>query len=338
MPHAAVDWLGALLKVGRLEEGSTFTLDGRSFTVRHGIPRSHAVMSAAQAQTGQAFAFKWQQQHSFDSPTSLGRARAWLLERYGNVATAAWLTDYGDQPLLVDAGCGAGMSAIELWGEALPRLRYLGIDVSEAIDVAKQRFAEHGLPGAFVQTDLGDIPLPIASVDLIFAEGVLHHTESTERALKRLAELLAPGGRFLFYVYRRKGPLREFTDDHVRAALQAMPPEEAWEAMKPLTRLGIALGEREVEIEVPEAVELLGIPAGRTTLQRLFYWHVAKAFYHPALTFDEMNHINFDWYAPAHACRQSPEEVRQWCAEAGLTIEREVVEPAGITVVARRRS
>jgi hypothetical protein len=49
-----------------------------------------------------------------------------------------------------------------------------------------------------------------------------------------------------------------------------------------------------------------------------------------------MNHINFDWYAPANAFRQSPEDVRRWCADAGLEIEREVVEEAGITIVSRK--
>jgi hypothetical protein len=61
-----------------------------------------------------------------------------------------------------------------------------------------------------------------------------------------------------------------------------------------------------------------------------------KAFYSPELSFDEMNHINYDWFAPANAGRQSPEEVRSWCAEIGLEIEREVIQDAGITVVARK--
>ena len=59
-------------------------------------------------------------------------------------------------------------------------------------------------------------------------------------------------------------------------------------------------------------------------------------FYSPVLTFDEMNHINFDWYAPANAYRQSPEDVREWCQEVNLVIEREVVEEAGITIIARK--
>ncbi len=106
--------------------------------------------------------------------------------------------------------------------------------------------------------------------------------------------------------------------------------------MKPLTKLGEALGKLNVEVEVPESVDLIGVPAGRVNIQRLFYWHFCKAFYDPNLSLEELNPINFDWYAPANAQRHSIEEVRQWCKEAGFSIERERVEEAGITIVARK--
>ncbi len=228
------------------------------------------------------------------------------------------------------------MSTLELFGDALRRVRYLGVDVSEAVETARDRFIERGLHGGFLQADITNLPFPDATVDVIFSEGALHHTDSTERALKSLARLLRPGGRILFYVYRRKGPLREFSDDYVREKLQVLSPEDAWRAMEPLTRLGISLGELDAEVEIPEPIALLGIPAGRISVQRLFYWHVAKTFYRPDLTFDETNHINFDWYAPANAFRQSPEEVRTWCEDAGIVIEREVLQEAGITIVARK--
>ena len=179
-------------------------------------------------------------------------------------------------------------------------------------------------------------PLAPESVDVIFSEGVLHHTDSTRGALLSLAPLLKPGGRFMFYVYRRKGPIREFTDDYIRAKLQDMAPQEAWDALTPLTRLGQMLGELDIEVDVPEDIALLDIPAGPINLQRLFYWHVVKAYYRPG-EFDEMHHINYDWFAPVNAHRQSPEEVRAWCDEAGLEIERENVQEAGITIVARKR-
>jgi arsenite methyltransferase len=261
-----------------------------------------------------------------------------LIERYGDVAEAEWWSEYGERPLVLDAGCGAALSALELLGPIISDLRYVGVDISSAVDVAASRFTEHGLGGAFLQADVTAPPFAAGSVDVIFSEGVLHHTDSTEMALKRLAELLRPGGRFLFYVYRRKGPIREFTDDYVRERLQALEPQDAWGAVMPITKLGRALGDLDVEVEIDEPIELLGIPAGRISVQRLFYWHVLKAFHRPEMTLEEMNHINFDWFAPANAHRQSPEEVRTWCDQAGLDVERESVQPAGITVVARKRA
>jgi SAM-dependent methyltransferase len=330
--------LWKVLGVPPAQEGTRLTLATGPFEVRDGLLRAGNSLDASQDQTGETFAYKWRRRDTFESPASLARIRQWLAERYGDIGAAPWLAEHGASPLLLDAGCGAGMAALELFGAVLPRVRYLGVDVSGAVDVARQRFAERGLDAAFMQADIRELPLPERSVDLIFAEGVLHHTPSTAGALKALASLLRPGGRFLFYVYRRKGPVREFTDDLIREKLRQLAPEAAWKAVEPLTRFGIALGELDAEVSVPEPVELLGIPAGRINVQRLFYWHVAKAFYHPDLTFEEMNHINFDWYAPAYAHRQSPEEVRSWCAEFGLDIEREVVEEAGITVIAKKRA
>lgn len=327
-------WLCDLLGLRRApHEGEIVDVRGTPIALRNGILRLGDLSSAAQAQTGQTFGFKWAQRNTFESPASLGHLRAWLLDRYGDPSTADW---FEDGAILLDAGCGAAMSALELFGPALRRVRYLGVDISTAVEIARDRLAERGVSGGFIQGDLCAVPLPPESVGLIFSEGALHHTDSTEVALKSLARLLCPGGRFLFYVYRRKGPIREFTDNYVRGRVQGVPPQTAWQMLEPLTRLGQALGELDAEIEIPEPIDLLGIPAGRINVQRLFYWHVAKAFYRPDFTLDEMNHINFDWYAPKNAHRQSPEEVRRWCAESNLVIERERTEEAGITIVARK--
>jgi arsenite methyltransferase len=329
------DWLWDFLGVDGPWDGSR-QLGGQEFVVENGIPRQRSLLTKAQVQTEETFGFKWKKRDTFESAPARERVREWLFERYTDVANSEWLAEHGEQPILIDAGCGGGLSALELFPTMLGRIRYLGVDVSEAVDVAAARFAEAGQPGAFLQADISNLPLAPKSVDLIFSEGVLHHTDSTRNALTRLAKLLKPGGRFLFYVYKTKGPIREFTDDFIRARLQAMTPQEGWDAMTPLTRLGVALGELGVEVDIPEAIDLLDIPAGRMDIQRLFYWHVAKMFYHPDLSIEEMNHINYDWYAPANAARQSPEAVRAWCSEAGLTVEREVIEPAGITMIAKK--
>jgi arsenite methyltransferase len=212
------------------------------------------------------------------------------------------------------------------------------VDISEAIDVAYKRFYQYSFKkGTFLQESLSHLPFEKPVFDIIFSEGVLHHTDNTQETFNHLCQSLRPGGLFMFYVYRKKSPVREFTDDYIRDRLQDMSPEEGWKELEGLTRLGMVLGELNVEVDVPENIDCLGIPAGKIDLQRLFYWHIFKAFYDPALSFEEMHHINFDWYAPKNAHRHSLDEVRQWCADNHLDIKREKEELSGITCVAQKR-
>ena len=292
-------------------------------------------LSAAQGQTSEAFGFKWSKRDTYESAAVQSTGRRWLLERYCDNDPArlrAWLA--GERKIILDAGCGAGYSALLFFGDHLKYHDYLGVDISEAVEVAKKRFSEAGYPGDFLRMNLLDLPLPHRSIDLIFAEGVLHHTDSTEKAIKSLARLLKAGGRFLFYVYAKKAVIREFTDDHIRQALQSLSDEEAWRALEPLTKLGIALGRLGLEIEVPEDIPFLGIRHGKIDLQRFFYWNICKMFYHPEFSFDELNHVNFDWFRPLNCHRQTPEEVVRWCNEAGLKIEHINIQEAGISIVA----
>lgn len=332
------NWLANLIGVtDRPTEGTSAESLGIELQFRDGVWRSASAISAAQEATSDAFGYKWARRDTFESAASLARARAWLEARYGDVAGADWWDDLGEHPVLTDLGCGAGMSGLLLFGPKLADVRYLGVDVSAAVDVARTRFQKAEAPGEFLQADVTRLPIPDGSVSVVFAEGVFHHTDSTHRAIAEAARLLVSGGKILFYVYRQKGPIREFTDDLIRADLQGRDPDDAWAALYPLTRLGMALGELEATVDVPEDIPVLGISAGEIDVQRLFYWHVAKAFYDPRLGIEEMNHINFDWFSPVNAHRQSPAEVRSWCDDVGLRIDREVVEHAGITIIATKR-
>jgi len=293
--------------------------------------------SGNQSQTEIAFGFKWAQEASFDTEVFNRVTRDWLLEKYCGGTEAMlekWLARPGQ--IIVDAGCGAGFSAAALFGRRLNRHRYLGIDISSAIEVGRKRFARLGIEGEFLRADLQTVPVPAGSVDMIFSEGVLHHTDDTGRAISRLARALRPGGLFLFYVYRKKGPIREFTDDHVRAQLKDLSDEEAWKALYPLTKLGQALGRLKVEVDVPEDIPFLGIPRGRIDVQRLFYWHVMKMYHREEMSLEEMNHINFDWFRPLNCHRHTIEEVRGFCRSASLRIERLHEQDSGFTVVAAR--
>lgn len=336
MSKASLNWLEEILKITSKKEGENFFLGNHEFTLQNGILRSKKLTFAAQDQTKTSFSYKWKKVETFESEFSLQRMKKWLLERYGDVPNSKWFKEHGSNPLLLDAGCGAGMSAIELLSPILNEIRYLGVDVSDAVDVAKERFLRKGFKPYFIQCDLNKIPLSENSVDLIFSEGVLHHTNSTEESLKYLSRLLKLGGRIFFYVYRRKGPIREFSDDHIRDKISKLNPDEAWEVLKPLTELGIELAKIDQKVNIKSDIDLLEIPAGKISVQRLFYWHVAKMFYDKNLTFEEMNHINFDWYMPVNASRHTLEEILKWCQEAKLNVEKQVVENSGITIIAKK--
>jgi arsenite methyltransferase len=291
--------------------------------------------SAEQSQTRDAFAFKWARRDTYESPAVSTNMRNWLIERYCNGDSdqlARWLD--GDRKIILDAGCGSGHSGLLLFGDHLKRHDYLGIDISSAVDVARVRFAEAGYEADFLQSDLLDLPVPDASIDMIFSEGVLHHTDSTEGAIKSLSTKLKLGGRFLFYVYVKKAVIREFTDDYVREKLRTLTDEQAWKALEPLTLLGRELGKLNVDINVPKDIPFLGIKAGKLDLQRFFYWNICKTFYREDFSMDEMNHINFDWFRPLNCHRHTESEVRLWCEEAKLSIEHMDVSDSGITVVA----
>ena len=262
--------------------------------------------------------------------------KTWLFERYQEPKT--WLSQISNKtPLVLDAGCGAGMSGFEYWGNVLDKIEYFGVDISEAVDVAKKRFTENGFKqGIFLQESIDNLPFTEPLFDIIFSEGVLHHTDNTEKTFNHLCRFLKPGGLFMFYIYRKKGPIREFTDDYIREKLQTLSPEEGWEQLEGLTRFGIELGKLNLEIDVIEEIPLLDISAGKINLQRFFYWHIFKAFYDSNLSFEEMHHINFDWYAPKNAHRHTIEEVRKWCMANNLEILREKEELSGITCIAKK--
>lgn len=331
-------WLGTLLGVNIPPEKGVATIGGSKYVMECGVLRAQALLSASQAQTSDTFGFKWNKQETYDSREFQEHVANWL-KKYGDAREIIerLRTPERDKPIVLDAGCGAGVTGFALFAPVSKEIRYFGVDVSNAVDVAASRASARGFDDAgFLQASLLDIPIPDGSVDLVYSEGVLHHTDSTRTALNRVARYVRPGGYVLFYVYRKKGPIREFTDDYIREQISGMPPLEAWEALKPLSRFGEALGKLNIEIEVPEPIDLLQIPAGKIDIQTFFYWHVFKAFYRSDFPFEEMHHINYDWYAPINAHRQTPEEVRAWCSEAGLSVEREILEEAGITVVARK--
>ena len=318
--------------------GALISGRGTSYPIVRGIPRFVETDDDDQAQTSRAFAFKWKKRDTYDSDANKERARKWLVEKYGFESTDAWTSYYDGRERILDLGCGSGFSS-SLWLESdlwHGSAAWVGADISEAVDVAKKRLSD--VPNThFVQADALNLPFHEGAFDTIFSEGVLHHTPSTRSALHSAARVLVEGGHFHFYVYRKKGPVREFTDDYIRDAISGESEEQAWNAMRSLTRLGQALAELDATVELKEGIPLLGIPAGRHHVQRLLYWNFAKLYWNGALSFEENLHINYDWYRPHYAHRQTAEQLKGWCSEVNLHIDWFHEQESGYTIRATKR-
>ncbi len=317
----------------RVIAGELISVDGSRYPILSGIPRFVLTNDQNQLQTMEAFAYKWKKRDTYDSPQAKSVATRWMIEKYGFESLEECATYFAKHDTVLDVGCGSGFSS-SLWLDTpywTGQTRWIGVDISASIDTALERLG-HIANTHFVQADALWLPFPNESIDSIFSEGVLHHTPSTREALLSCSRVLIKGGDINFYVYRRKGPVREFTDDYIREQVASLSDEETWDLMRALTRLGQILWETHSVIQLEEDIPLLGIKAGRFEIQRFIYWNFAKLYWNPALSFEENVHINFDWYRPRYAHRQTAQEVREWCEEARLQIQWFHEQESGFTV------
>ena len=114
-----------------------------------------------------------------------------------------------DQPRILDAGCGTGVSTDYLC-HLNPGADVVAVDISEgALQVARERLRRSGAAETVASLrqerrsllDLGDE----APFDYINSVGVLHHLDQPEAGLQSLAGALAPKGLLHLFLYADAG-------------------------------------------------------------------------------------------------------------------------------------
>ena len=153
-----------------------------------------------------------------------------------------------DDKIVLDVGVGSGASS-RLWA---PRAKeFHGVDIGNGVYRAKNTLINSVKDPILSHSDLHHLPYSDESFDVIVSNGVLHHTPSTKNALESVYPKLKRGGLIIFYIYKVKTPLREYSDDYIRNLISDLPPDEAFEATKSITKLAESLHNQKINITIP---------------------------------------------------------------------------------------
>ena len=218
-------------------DGSLVSASGRTYPIVDGIPRFVVDADREQEQTARSFGFKWT------------RDAHWGFEpEHQRIVWGFWRDIFGwsgpeelralmSGRTVLDAGAGSGASLKQFvdWPSEV-----VAADISEAIDMCRRHFGDRPHV-SYVQADLARLPFEDEVFDVVWSNGVLHHTPSVFDSLRAIVRHVKAGGFVIFYIYVKKAPIREFVDDYLRARVSDLPPEEAWGRMAGVTALGRSL-------------------------------------------------------------------------------------------------
>lgn len=292
----------------------------------------HIGQSMKNEKTKKSFADKWNNNKSLfldnvlDETTDIHR---WIMTRngWGNQdGLKIFLKSY---KRILDAGCGNGRVTKLLRNNSDLSSEIVGIDLV-AHQVAKENLRNEKNVN-FYQKDLTQDLKDLGKFDFIYSQEVLHHTSDPAKSFDNLVEILDDHGTIAIYVYKKKAPVREFVDDHIRNIMLDMGYEEAMEEARKLTDLGKILSELNINISVTN-IDSLGIKEGEYDLQRFMYHHFLKCFWNKELSYEENIVINYDWYHPQLCTRHTLSEVEQWFIKNNLQILHICEDFYGITL------
>jgi ubiquinone/menaquinone biosynthesis C-methylase UbiE len=128
------------------------------------------------------------------------------VERHRYHDYAPWMPDtmgFNQFPgaRLLEIGCGMGTDLLQFArGGAI----CTGMDLTpQSIEITRHRFSLYGQQGTFLVSDGERLPFPRESFDVVYSNGVLHHTPDTEGAVREIHRVLRKDGTAKVMLYHR---------------------------------------------------------------------------------------------------------------------------------------
>ena len=102
---------------------------------------------------------------------------------------------------LLEIGCGMGTDLLQF---ARGGAHCTGIDLTpRSVEITRHRFALYGIPGTFMISDGERLPFASETFDVVYSNGVLHHTPDTAGAIREVHRVLRLGGTAKVMLYHR---------------------------------------------------------------------------------------------------------------------------------------
>jgi SAM-dependent methyltransferase/uncharacterized protein YbaR (Trm112 family) len=201
-----------------------------------------------------------------------------------------------DGLLILDAGCGNGTLSAAI---AATGARVVAMDYSDSIEKAeinkKHFLGDNFRQLYYVQGDVKHPPFAENIFDVIYSDGVLHHTKNTKESFNALVPLLKTGGRFFVWLYRSDlvgiYKIKEMSADLIRIFLRPIP------------------------LRIVKLLCLIGAIVLNTQLRIRHFLGFKKRRIIPIW----LKTLNlFDTFTPKYNHRHSPNEVKQWFIDKGF--------------------
>jgi SAM-dependent methyltransferase/uncharacterized protein YbaR (Trm112 family) len=281
----------------------------RAFPIVGGVPRMNHAMTGL-ASVAESFGYEWKAHHAgaFESTTLFGRT---LEDDWAYYLGALGIReqDVGDA-VAFDGGCGSGRLTRQI-GEHGARL-VIGMDINDAVDDAYAHCRGLGNV-AIVQGNLLAPPFKPGAFDLVWSNGVIHHTPDAAGAHKALGGLVKPGGRLYVWVYpKRFNPFRFVKDVFDGLRITRLPRPALFVVAKAMAYPSWLLLQLYRAMRAVGPLRPRGAWAKRTVRARKV---------------DELKLTWFDALSPEHDSRHSEQEVVGWFAREGFVAIEAIEEP-----------
>jgi SAM-dependent methyltransferase len=271
--------------------------------VTDGVPRlNEALQEHRLTNVARAFGFEWKAHHhgQFETDTLFGRTREqdWDMVMHAMRISAADVRG----AIVLDAGCGSGRFC-QLFAEH-GAATVIGVDMNDAVAEAARHCRDYENVH-IVQANIFALPFQPAVFDLIWCNGVIHHTPDAASAHCSLAKHVRPGGILYVWVYPdRFNPFRLVKTVLRRTGPHRWPPRALQLVASMLAYMSVPM------LALYRAARVVPGLRPRTP------WGVRSV---RPRTLEELKLTWFDALSPEFDSRHTEDEVIEWFRREGFS-------------------